>query len=110
MDLFELPRLLERRRAGGERYLEFLRVPALSAGIYVLPAGGADPQRPHREDEVYYVTAGRGAIRVGAEDRAVEPGTIVYVPAGVDHRFHSITDELRVLVLFAPAETTPPPS
>ncbi|HEV8264699.1 MAG TPA: cupin domain-containing protein [Gemmatimonadales bacterium] len=106
MDLFELPRLLERRRAAGERYLEFLRVPALSAGIYALPASGVDPQRPHGEDEVYYVTAGRGAIRIGHEDRAVGPGTIVYVPAGVDHRFHSITDELQVLVLFAPAEST----
>ncbi|HEY3280388.1 MAG TPA: cupin domain-containing protein [Gemmatimonadales bacterium] len=90
-----------------ERYSEFLRVPALSAGWYVLPAGGGDPQRPHREDELYYVAAGRGAIRVGAEDRPVAPGTIVYVPAGQGHRFHSITEELRVLVVFAPAETTP---
>jgi mannose-6-phosphate isomerase-like protein (cupin superfamily) len=91
-----------------ERYSEFLRVPALSAGWYVLPAGGTDPQRPHREDELYYVTAGRGVVRVGAEDRPVEPGTIIYVPAGAEHRFHSISEELRVLVMFAPAETTPP--
>lgn len=90
-----------------ERYSEFLRVPALSAGWYVLPAGGSDPQRPHREDELYYVTAGRAVVRVGAEDRPVEPGTIIYVPAGAEHRFHSITEELRVLVMFAPAESTP---
>jgi mannose-6-phosphate isomerase-like protein (cupin superfamily) len=107
MDLFELTRLLERRRASGERYLEFLRVPALSAGVYVLPAGGRDPQRPHREDEVYYVAEGHGTIRVGTEDRAVEAGTVVYVPGGVEHRFHSITEDLKVLVFFAPAETTP---
>ncbi|HEV8305597.1 MAG TPA: cupin domain-containing protein [Gemmatimonadales bacterium] len=106
MDHYELPRLLEQRPAD-QRYLEFLRAPALSAGIYVLPAGGTDPQRPHREDEIYYVAAGRGVIRVGTEDRAVGPGAVVYVPAGVAHRFHSITDELRVLVVFAPAESTP---
>jgi len=76
-----------------ERYREFLRVPALSA--------------PHREDEIYYVTSGRGMIRVGTEDRPIEPGSIVYVPPRVDHRFHAITEELRVLVVFAPAETSP---
>ncbi len=90
-----------------ERYLEFLRVPALSAGVYVLRAGETDPQRPHREDEIYYVTSGRGMIRVGTEDRPVEPGSVVYVPPQVAHRFHSITEELRVLVVFAPAETSP---
>lgn len=68
-----------------ERYHEFLRVPALSAGLYVLAAGATDPQRPHREDEIYYVTSGRGMIRIGTEDRPVEPG--------VEHRFHSIAEE-----------------
>jgi mannose-6-phosphate isomerase-like protein (cupin superfamily) len=106
MDHYELPRLLDERRPD-QHYLEFLRVPALSAGLYVLPAGGADPQRAHHEDEIYYVAAGRGMIRVGTDDRAVGPGAIVYVPAGVEHRFHAIARELRVLVVFAPAESTP---
>lgn len=90
-----------------ERYHEFLRVPALSAGLYVLGVGATDPQRPHQEDEIYYVTSGRGMIRVGAEDRPVEAGSVVYVPPRVAHHFHSITEELRLLVVFAPAETSP---
>ena len=102
MDTYEVANLRP-----AERYLEFLRVPALSAGVYVLRAGETDPQRPHREDEIYYVTRGRGVIRVGTEDRPVEPGTVVYVPPQVDHRFHSITEDLRVLVVFAPAESSP---
>lgn len=102
MDIYQIESLYPR-----ERYLEFLRVPALSAGLYVLGAGATDPQRPHREDEIYYVTSGRGMIRVGTEDQPVEPGSVVYVPPGVDHRFHSIAEELRVLVVFAPAETSP---
>jgi len=102
MDIYQTANLRPR-----ERYLEFLRVPALSAGLYVLGAGDTDPQRPHGEDEIYYVTSGRGMIRVGTEDRPVEPGTIVYVPPRVEHRFHSIEEELRVLVVFAPAETSP---
>ncbi len=31
----------------------------MSAGIYVLPSGGTDPQNPHKEDELYYVVRGR---------------------------------------------------
>jgi mannose-6-phosphate isomerase-like protein (cupin superfamily) len=73
-------------------------------GLYVLPAGGTDPQNPHSEDEVYYVVSGRGKIRVGDEDRPVQAGSVVYVAKTVEHRFHSIEEELRVLVFFAPAE------
>lgn len=101
---FELEDLIAERRAAGERYREFLRVPAMSAGVYGLPAGGRDPQPVHAEDEVYLVVRGRATIRVAEEERAVGPGSVVYVAAGVDHRFHSIEEDLEVLVLFAPAE------
>jgi mannose-6-phosphate isomerase-like protein (cupin superfamily) len=96
---------LDALRAGQrEPYLEFLRVPDLSAGIYRLPRGGTDPQQPHAEDEVYYVLAGRARILVGDEDEPVEAGTAVYVPRGVEHRFHDIEEDLTLLVFFAPAE------
>lgn len=101
---FEFKKLQQQQQAAGKLWLEFLRVPALSMGLYVLPAGGADPQTPHTEDEVYYVVQGRGQIRVGAEDRQVQSGSVVYVAAQVEHRFHSIEEELQLLVFFAPAE------
>ena len=104
MDAFDLDELITERRAGGERYREFLRVPALSAGLYGLPAGGEDPQPVHTEDEVYVVVKGRATLRVAEEDQPVGPGAVIYVAAGVDHRFHSIEADLEVLVLFAPAE------
>jgi len=106
MHAFELSDLAAERGRSGKPYLEFLRVPALSAGLYLLPAGAADPQLPHTEDEVYVITAGRARIRVGDEDRAVGPGSVVYVAAQVEHRFHAIEEDLSVLVLFAPAEYT----
>jgi len=93
------------RKDSGKRYSEFLRVPAMSAGIYVLPAGGADPQEPHDEDEMYYVVRGQARMRAGSEDHAVSEGSIIFVAAGVEHRFYEITEELTVLVFFAPAET-----
>jgi quercetin dioxygenase-like cupin family protein len=104
MEAFDLTRLLSGHDPSEEPYLEFLRVPSLSVGVYVLPAGAPDPQQPHTEDEVYHVVRGKGRIQVGVEDRAVETGTVVFVEAGVDHRFHSIEEDLTVLVFFAPAE------
>ena len=85
-------------------YHEFLRHPSMSAGIYRLPAGGVDGQQPHTEDELYYIASGRGMIRVGDEDQAVGPGSMVFVAAHVVHRFHTITEDLTILVFFAPAE------
>ena len=104
MQAFELAQLISDREAGNKRYLEFLKVPDLSMGLYVLPAGGVDPQSPHTEDEVYYVVSGKAQIKVADEDRAVQAGSIVYVAKNVEHRFHSIEAELTVIVFFAPAE------
>jgi mannose-6-phosphate isomerase-like protein (cupin superfamily) len=95
---------LEKQRAG-KRYLEFLRVAAMSAGIYVLPAGGSDPQSPHKEDEMYYVVRGRARMTIGENQQAVQDGSVIFVAANVEHRFHNITEELVVLVFFAPAES-----
>ncbi|HET7639943.1 MAG TPA: cupin domain-containing protein, partial [Ktedonobacteraceae bacterium] len=104
MQAFELTKLIDQQNETGRDYLEFLRVPALSAGLYMLAAGAVDTQQPHTEDEVYYVISGRGFIRVGAEEHPVEAGTLVYVKAHVEHHFHTITEDLKILVFFAPAE------
>jgi mannose-6-phosphate isomerase-like protein (cupin superfamily) len=101
---YEIGALLEQRAQSGRLYLEFLRHPAMSLGVYSLKAGAVDPQQPHREDEVYYVLSGRGQIKVGDEDRPVRAGSIVFVALGVPHRFHSITEDMDILVFFAPAE------
>lgn len=93
------------RAASGKLYREFLRVPTMSAGLYVLPAGGIDPQRPHHEDEMYYVTRGKARFRAGDEDGEVAAGSVLFVAAEVEHRFYDIAEELSVLVFFAPAES-----
>ncbi len=109
MDAFELITLLEEHTQTGSRYYEFLRAPSMSMGVYRLPAGGVDPQSPHTEDEVYYVVSGKALIQVGGEDRPVGAGSIVYVAAQVPHRFHTIEEDLAVLVFFAPAEYSKQP-
>ena len=45
-------------------------------------------------------------IAIVGTDHAVTSGSVAFVPAGAAHHFHTVTEELRVLVLFAPAEGT----
>lgn len=106
MDIHEIADVAARRQASGRPYLEFISVPDLSVGLYVLAPGEPDLQQPHTEDEVYYVIAGRGQITVGETVRDVQAGTTVFVAAGLPHRFHDITEELRLLVVFGPAENS----
>jgi mannose-6-phosphate isomerase-like protein (cupin superfamily) len=98
---FHLDDLSAEQRTQGEPWFEFLRVPALRAGIYVLAAGAWDHQSPHEEDEVYYVVKGEATFEAGSERRAVRAGSVIYVAARQPHRFTNITEELRVLVFFA---------
>ena len=84
-------------------YVEQLSVPDLSIGTYSIPAGGVDDQRPHTEDEVYVVTAGRARIVTDSGAADVGPGAVIFVPAGEGHRFVDITEDLALLVVFGPA-------
>jgi quercetin dioxygenase-like cupin family protein len=102
---FSLNEIVAARMRSKLAYLEFLRKSALSGGVYVLAANAEDPQKPHREDEIYYVLAGRARFQAGDADQTVAPGDIMYVPAQEPHRFHAIEEELRLLVFFAPAES-----
>jgi mannose-6-phosphate isomerase-like protein (cupin superfamily) len=104
MQAFELAHLISQQKDSQKLYLEFLKVPDLSMGLYVLPAGSTDPQSPHTEDEVYYVVSGRAKVLVADENRDVQAGSVVYVAKNIAHRFHSIEEDLTVLVFFAPAE------
>ena len=97
---------VDRQRVqSGKLYREFLRAPSMSGGLYVLPAGATDSQRPHHEDEMYYVIRGRARFQAADEDREVSAGCVLFVAAEVEHRFYDIAEELAALVFFAPAES-----
>jgi len=99
--IFELDKLLARQAAEGLPYLEFLRVPSLSCGLYKLKAGANDLQAPHDEDEVYAVIAGRARLRIGDQEHDVGPGTILFVRATEEHSFVDILEDTTLLVFFA---------
>lgn len=104
-NVFEFSQMLAK---SDKPYLEFLRVPSLSVGIYVLEVGATDNQSPHHEDEVYYVASGRAKMRTEADEVVktfnVDPGTIIFIPARMNHYFYDIIQRLAVLVFFGPAE------
>lgn len=84
-------------------WVEHLRVPDLSVGTYCIPAGGVDDQHPHTEDEIYVVTGGRARIVTPDGTADVAPGSVIFVPAGEEHRFEDVTEDLALLVVFGPA-------
>lgn len=104
MKLFRMDDLDAERSANEGAYLRFLREHTMSAGLYALNAGELDTQSAHAQDELYVVVTGRGSITVGEESSMVARGTVVFVPAGVPHHFHHISEDLRVLVVFSPPE------
>lgn len=102
---FQTTTLMAEQLVADKPYLEFLRRESMSVGLYVLDAGADDDQQPHGQDEVYYVIEGRAVLEVDGDQRPVQPGTIIYVAAGVAHRFHSIASKVTALVFFAPPGT-----
>jgi len=104
MQTFDLSSLVAESERSNQRWLEFLRVPSLSMGLYSLKAGQADEQQPHTEEEVYFVISGKASFRVGGQEQAVVLGSLIFVERTVEHRFMDITEDLTVLVFFAPPE------
>jgi mannose-6-phosphate isomerase-like protein (cupin superfamily) len=103
-NFFHIDDLNRQRASADKRYFEFLRVPAMSAGVYVIAKGGTDPQKPHHEDEMYYVVRGRARMQIGSDHGEVRAGSVIFVEAELDHHFYDVDEELEVLVFFAPAE------
>lgn len=102
MDAFRVDDLIAGRQGREHVYEDVLRSDLLSVGLATWPAGSADTQEPHTEDEVYHVVRGRAVITVAGERLAVGPGSVVFVGTGVEHRFSDIEEDLHVIVFWAP--------
>lgn len=107
-DHFALSQVARRLAADRHDFTEFFRAPSggLSLTVARWPAGSVDDQQPHTEDEVYYVWSGRAVLTVGDERLTVEPGSLAFVAAGVEHRFSEISEDLETLVFWSPARHT----
>src|SRR5689334_16064661 len=92
---------------GGERSARLFGHGTLEIKLYA--PRGKDPQQPHARDEVYFVAAGRGTFVDGAARYAFGPGDLLFVPAGVVHRFEDFTDDLAVWVSSTVPRAARPP-
>jgi mannose-6-phosphate isomerase-like protein (cupin superfamily) len=103
--LADLDEILDGVRGSEDPWHEFLRAGMFSAGVYRLAAGAVDPQTPHEEDEIYVVLAGRAVLDVEGERVPLRRGSVIFVAKRAEHRFLDISEDLELLVLFAPPES-----
>jgi mannose-6-phosphate isomerase-like protein (cupin superfamily) len=82
----------------GERFAEVFRRGTLSVELYA--PRGTDPQQPHTQDEVYVILTGSGTFINGDQRHAFAPGDVLFVPAGVEHRFVDFSDDFATWVIF----------
>ena len=84
-----------------EYFYDFLKIRNLEAGVIRLRPGQEDTQEPHSEDELYYVVEGSGMLELGKASKPVKKGSVIFVPAGLRHRFYGNREDLIVLYVFA---------
>jgi mannose-6-phosphate isomerase-like protein (cupin superfamily) len=102
---FSLNAVEKAQSSSAAAYREFLRRPGFSMGMYLLPAGSQDAQHPHSADEVYIIQHGRAQLEVEGETIDVGPGDVISVDRGRDHHFLNVSEDLAVLVTFAPPDS-----
>jgi len=88
--------------AGPNHWIVHVSSDDLSLGTYSIPGGGLDDQTPHTEDEIYMVRSGRATLVTTSGIVDVGPGSVVFVPAGEPHRFTEVSEDLALVVVFAP--------
>ncbi|MBA4053992.1 MAG: cupin domain-containing protein [Marivirga sp.] len=89
---------LSRIRETNQLFLEVFRHGTLSVEVY--KPLQVDLQKPHTRDEVYVVIDGSGNFFCGGQWSSFAKGDLLFVPAGVEHRFKDFTDDFSTWVIF----------
>ncbi len=76
------------------------------ATSFIAPHARTD-RHVHGSAEVMYIMSGRGHGAVGTEAFPLEPETVFWAPAGVEHQIVNTGDEtLKVLAIYVPGVAT----
>lgn len=59
-----------------------------------------DTQQPHLQDEIYIIASGKSNFICGKEYFDCEKGDVLFVPAGMEHRFENFSDDFATWVIF----------
>ena len=82
----------------GQRFATVFQHGSLLVEIYA--PRGVDPQKPHTRDEIYFVATDTGEFVCGKSRQTFGPTDLLFVAAGVEHRFENFSDDLALWVLF----------
>ena len=82
----------------GRRSAQILRHGSLELRWYA--PRGTDPQTPHERDEIYVIAAGGAAFVRGTERVQVAAHDVLFVPAGMAHRFEEMSPDFATWVMF----------
>lgn len=75
-----------------------IRNGSMRVGLYA--PKGKDAQKPHTQDEIYIVASGSGWFVNGEERTAFKPQDVLFVKAGVAHRFEDFSEDFSAWVVF----------
>lgn len=59
-----------------------------------------DLQKPHKQDELYIIASGTGTFTRDNEKVDCKTGDVLFVPAGIEHRFENFTEDFATWVIF----------
>jgi mannose-6-phosphate isomerase-like protein (cupin superfamily) len=96
--LESLPGKVTEKWPMGERFVSAFAHGTMSVELYA-PID-YDPQTPHAQDELYFIHSGSGELVIASDRHPFQPGTVFFVPAGVDHRFENFTSDFSTWVVF----------
>jgi mannose-6-phosphate isomerase-like protein (cupin superfamily) len=100
-EIFDIQQLESNASIAPVSYDEFFAAPSMHCGLYKLAKGATDMQSAHDEDELYYILKGKARIKIGEDEQAVGPGTMLYVRACMDHAFFEIEEDMVLIAIFA---------
>lgn len=84
--------------APGKEFIQLLQHGSLEVEIY--KPNKIDKQKPHSRNEIYVVISGSGNFVNGRVRQSFQSGEVLFVPAGVEHRFEDFTEDFATWVFF----------
>ena len=89
---------LEKLSGHKEKFINLFRHGSLEVEIY--KPEKVDLQKPHTRDEVYVIATGSGEFQCANDKQSVAVGDVLFVAAGVEHRFLNFTEDFSTWVFF----------
>lgn len=96
--LLQLPGPITPRWPTGQRFVQAMAHGTMSVELYAPQE--VDPQKPHAQDELYFIQTGSGELVLQGERHSFGPGTAFFVPADAEHRFENFSTDFSTWVVF----------